>query len=280
MTLSARPSTVVLVPGFSGSPDEYAFVRPMLARRRPAVTVDLSGETCASSFDGHVEQVRRTIRDLGDAGDGAGAGGPRVVLVGSSFGALVATAVAAVEPRVVGLVLLGGWLAPDDRLRDVVNHLLSVRERTPDLLDDVARLLLLSPSAPSPAAAPSRPPTVTASSGPDATVARTARTGPPSATSSLLPADSATATRLGWAQSLDLRHLDVAAPVLVVTGSVDAVVSPALSHELVGTFDDARFAALDAGHAVLAERPAEVLALVEAFVDGRLPPGPVAEVRV
>ena len=65
-----------------------------------------------------------------------------------------------------------------------------------------------------------------------------------------------------------------------MTGSVDAVVSPALSHELVGTFDDARFAALDAGHAVLAERPAEVLALVEAFVDGRLPPGPVAEVRV
>lgn len=250
MTVSPRPSTVVLVPGFSGTPDDYAFLGPMLARRRAAVTVDLSGESASTGIEGHVAQVRRTVRDVADAGAAAGAGEHSVVLVGSSFGALVATAAAAVEPRVSGLVLLGGWLAPDDRLRDALGHLLSVRERTPDLVDDLARLLLLSPSA---------------------------STG---ATSSLLPGDALTTERLEWARSADLRRLEVSVPVLVVTGSADAVVSPALSQELVGTFDDVRHAALDAGHALLVERPAEVLALVEAFVDGRLAPGPVAEVRV
>lgn len=250
MTVTSRPSAVVLVPGFSGSPDDYAFLRPMLARRGPAVTVDLSGESTSTGVDAHVEHVRRTVRDVSGAGARTGAGEHPVVLVGSSFGALVATAVAAVEPCVSGLVLLGGWLAPDDRLRDALGHLLSVRERTPDLVDDLARLLLLSPSASS------------------------------STTSSLVPADAFTTERLEWASSADLRHLHVSVPVLVVTGSVDAIISPALSNELIGTFDDARYAALDAGHALLAERPAEVLALVEAFVEGRLAPGPVAEVRV
>jgi len=253
---SPRPSTVVLVPGFSGSPDDFAFVHPMLARRGRVVTVDLSTEAAGVTFDAQVEHVRRTIDDLADQrhhggiGEQEDDGAHPIVLVGSSCGALVATAVAAADPRVTGLVLLGGWLAPDDRLRDALDHLLAVRERTPDLLDAVARLLLLSPSA---------------SSG---------------ATPPLSPAGELTGRRLAWARSVDLRHVHVAAQVLVVTGRADALVSPALSQELVGTFDDIRHAELDAGHALLAERPAEVLSLVEAFVDGRLAQGPVQAARV
>jgi pimeloyl-ACP methyl ester carboxylesterase len=255
---SPRPSTVVLVPGFSGSPDDYAFVHPMLTRRGRVVTVDLSAEAAGVTFDAQVEHVRRTIDDLADQrhqhdggiGEQEDDGAHPIVLIGSSCGALVATAVAAADPRVTGLVLLGGWLAPDDRLRDALDHLLAVRERTPALLDAVARLLLLSPSA---------------SSG---------------ATPPLLPAGELTARRLAWARSVDLRHVHVTASVLVVTGRADALVSPALSQELVGTFDDVRYAELDAGHALLAERPAEVLSLVEAFVDGRLAQGPVQAAQV
>jgi len=271
VTVRPRSSAVVLVPGFSGSPDDYAFLRPMLARRGAAVAVDLSAEAAGTTFDAQVEHVRRTVHDLAGqdlagqdlagadpagqdlAGQDDGHGhdaGRSIVLVGWSSGALVATAVAAAEPRVSGLVLLGGWLAPDARLREVSDHLLVVRERTPDLLDDAARLLLLSPSTPS-------------------------GTMPP-----FLPGDGLTAERLAWARALDLRHLQVRAPVLVVAGRADAVVSPALSQELLGTFDDARYAELDAGHALLAERPAEVLSLVEAFVDGRLAPGPVEAAQV
>lgn len=255
---SPRPSTVVLVPGLSGSPDDFAFVHPMLARRGRVVSVELSAEAVGVTFDAQVEHVRRTIDDLADqrhqhdggTGEQEDDGAHPIVLVGSSCGALVATAVAAADSRVTGLVLLGGWLAPDDRLRDALDHLLAVRERTPDLLDAVARLLLLSPSA---------------SSG---------------ATPPLSPAGELTGRRLAWARSVDLRHVHVAAPVLVVTGRADALVSPALSQELVGTFDDIRHAELDAGHALLAERPAEVLSLVEAFVDGRLAQGPVQAARV
>lgn len=255
---SPRPSTVVLVPGFSGSRDDYAFVHPMLARRGRVVSVELSAGAVGVTFDAQVEHVRRTIDDLADQrhqhdggiGEQEDDGPHPIVLVGSSSGALVTTAVAAADPRVTGLVLLGGWLAPDDRLRDALDHLLAVRERTPDLLDAVARLLLLSPSAPRGAMPP------------------------------LPPADELTGRRLAWARSVDLRHVHVAAPVLVVTGRADALVSPALTQELVGTFDDIRHAELDAGHALLVERPAEVLSLVEAFVDGRLAQGPVQAAQV
>ncbi|ACZ21336.1 lysophospholipase [Sanguibacter keddieii DSM 10542] len=243
----SRPTPVVLVPGFSGGGAEYAFVQPMLARRGPAVVVDLEGADPAD-LAALVERVAGVVRAQA---------GP-VVLVGASSGALVATAVAAAEPRVRGLVLLGGWVAPDARLREGLDLLLAVGERSPELLPALARLLLLSPSA---TTAPGAP---------------------------LLAADPSATARLAATRSLDVSGAAEAAPgtdawttpTLVVAGSADALVSPALTQELVGSFDDVRYAVLDAGHALLAERPAEVLALVEAFVDGRVDPGAVPTVQV
>ena len=238
----SAPSPVVLVPGFSGSSADYAFVQPMLARRGRAVAVDLAGAADPTDLDVLVAQVRDVVQAQGEA----------VVLVGASFGALVATAVAAVEPGVRGLVLLGGWVAPDARLREGLDLLLAVGSGSPGLLPGLARLLLLSPSA----------------------------TSAPRA--SLLPGDTDTAARLRGALRADLRDdaRRVTVPTLVVAGTADALVSPALTQELVGSFDDVRYAELDAGHALLAERPAEVLALVEGFVDGRVGPGAVTAVSV
>lgn len=247
VTEPSRPTPVVLVPGFSGGGEEYAFVQPMLARRGLAVVVDLEDAEPAdlAALVGRVADVVRAQADP-------------VVLVGASSGALVAIAVAAVEPRVRGLVLLGGWVAPDARLREGLDLLLAVGERSPELLPALARLLLLSPSA---TTAPGAP---------------------------LLTAEPSTTARLVAARSLDLTSATEAphgsggwtTPTLVVAGSADALVSPALTQELVGSFDDVRYAVLDAGHALLAERPAEVLALVEAFVDGRVDPGAVPAVQV
>lgn len=276
------PPPLVLVPGFSGSREGYAFVQPMLARRGIAVAVDLTG-TDPVPLTGTGTGTGTGPVDLTGTGPAVLTGtGPRepadlaalvakvrevvraqaepVVLVGASFGALVATAVAATEPRVRGLVLLAGWAAPDARLRDGLDLLLSVGERTPDLLPALAQILLLSPSATTTGA-----PLLTADPG------TTARLIAARFVTSGLAADEEPG-----ADSARLTSV----PTLVVAGSADALVSPELTQELVGSFDDVRYAVLDAGHALLAERPAEVLALVERFVDGRLAPGVVPAVQV
>ncbi|MWV60744.1 alpha/beta fold hydrolase, partial [Rathayibacter sp. VKM Ac-2754] len=55
-------------------------------------------------------------------------------------------------------------------------------------------------------------------------------------------------------------------PVLVVGCSADSVVGIEGAEALLGAIDDARYAVVDSGHAVLAERPAELLALLEHFL--------------
>lgn len=275
MTSTTTPPPLVLVPGFSGSPDDYAFVQPMLARRGSAVAVDLIRTNPCHPADLAAVVVR--------VGDVVRAQAEPVVLVGASFGALVATAVAATEPRVRGLVLLAGWVTPDARLRDGLDLLLSVGERTPDLLPALARMLLLSPSATTTGA-----PLLTTDPG---TTARLVAAG---FVGSGLVGSAPVTTELNTTDPIAGRSSDLAAdgepaahgtrlasvPTLVVAGSADALVSPELTQELVGSFNDVRYAVLDAGHALLAERPAEVLTLVERFVDGRLPPGVVPAVQV
>lgn len=55
-------------------------------------------------------------------------------------------------------------------------------------------------------------------------------------------------------------------PSLVLAGERDALIPREHSELLFGSLEDARYHRLDAGHALLAERPAEVLALIESFL--------------
>ncbi len=61
---------------------------------------------------------------------------------------------------------------------------------------------------------------------------------------------------------------DVQTPTLVIGCAEDAIVPREQSRALFAALDDARYQEIDSGHAALAERPIEVLQLIEEFLDG------------
>ncbi|PPF30665.1 hypothetical protein C5D07_07360 [Rathayibacter tritici] len=167
------------------------------------------------------------------------------MLIGHSLGAAVA--LATVDDRVRALALVAGWLRPTERL-------LRTARLWPQLLptaqEEAALLLALLRSD-------------TPSSPWDADAAR-------------MLAASARAEVVQAAARCRV-------PALIVGCSGDAVVGVDGPEALLGAIDDARYAVVDSGHAVLAERPAELLATLERFLADphRDPPGSVlAAMRV
>ncbi|PPI56239.1 alpha/beta fold hydrolase [Rathayibacter toxicus] len=155
-------------------------------------------------------------------------------IVGHALGACVAVATADTDTRVRSVVLAAGWLRPTDRLlllarlwRNLADH--------PQARDDLARLITVG------------------------SLAALDGTSPWSPDSSPLLAAAAEADVAAAAARLRI-------PALVIGCSGDTVVGIAGAEALLGAIDDARYAVMDTGHAVLAERPAELLALLERFL--------------
>ncbi|MBF4461775.1 MULTISPECIES: alpha/beta fold hydrolase [unclassified Rathayibacter] len=153
-------------------------------------------------------------------------------VIGHALGASVAVAAAA-DPRVRALALIAGWLRPTARLLAVAR----LWERLAD--EPVARAELAR--------------LLTARS-PD-----TLDAAPWNASASALLAAATRADVTAEAAAVRI-------PALVVGCAADAVVGVEGSEALLGAIDDARYALLDSGHSVLAERPAELLALLERFL--------------
>lgn len=163
-------------------------------------------------------------------------GGAEAVVVGHALGASVALAAVDTDPRVRALALVAGWLHPTARLLGTA-RLWALLADSREARDEAARLLALrSPNSGSPwSGSPwdqNAERMLTASARADA---------------------SAAAARLRI-------------PALVVGCSSDAVVGIEGSEALLGAIEDARYAVVDSGHAVLAERPAELLAVLEHFL--------------
>lgn len=170
-------------------------------------------------------------------------GADEAVVVGHSLGASVAIAAADADPRIHALALVAGWLRPTERLL-AVGRLWAAH---PEARADLARVVAVR--------------------------SLSASGAPP------WSADAATASLVAAASRADVA--DAASrlriPALVVGCSADAVVGVEGAEALLGAIDDARYAVVESGHAVLAERPAEVLALLEHFLADphRDPPGSV-----
>lgn len=159
-----------------------------------------------------------------------------VTLLGYGVGAAAAIALAADNPRVTQLVLVAGSAAPSAKLR-MHARILGELEDSPALQDHLAFARYGEEHL------ASRPRT---------------------------QADPASARRLaGFAASLDVTALlpRVTATTLVVGCTADQLVPERHSMALAAGLPDARYASLDSAHAVLEERPAELLSLVDAFLD-------------
>lgn len=240
---------VVLLHGIAGSTASFAPLVPALARERRVLALDLPGFGRSEPLPGALrtsalaDAVAATLDVLGVA---------RAALVGQSLGGVVALHLALARPGLAAsLVAISAGYAlaippeADPARRGHVPG--TLRLLAPASRDDAAALLALVLDDPARAANP-------------AAIEEVFRAH--LATS--VACDALVASFGRREDALDGRLGDVRAPTLVVAGASDRFTPPALSERLASAIPDARFAAVaHAGHAPVAERPVEVLALVE-----------------
>ncbi|BAL87949.1 hypothetical protein AMIS_27290 [Actinoplanes missouriensis 431] len=233
-------SPVVLVHGTGGSTySHFPFLFPMLATAQPVISVDLATPD-GPPEEGAVrlaEQVAAVIEET--------AGGRPVTLAGYSLGSVVAAATAASRPDLAGgLIMFSGWLKTDaqQRLRNDLWHRL--RADDPDALRSFHVYCAFSAGFLA----------VCAPSDIEALIASA-------------PFDDDTAKQMEINRAVDLTPIvgDIACPTLIVAGTEDQMTPYRQSKALFGAITDARFTDVTSGHAMVLERPAEMLHLATTF---------------
>lgn len=258
--MSAPRPTIVLLHGLGGSTErDFGFLLPMLARQHAVIGIDLG--------DGTLEQTAARV----SAEIAARVPHGDVALVGFSFGALVALEVAALagaaaDARVTSLVLAAGVLAAGERQR-VFAETWQTLESNPQALDSFARFAAIGSAFESGGAAP-----VSTGGG---LAGPAAPTGPAASAPFLMGATTNSQVAIIGSVDLSASAERVTVPTLVIAGLHDAIAGRQQSARLFGAIADARLAEISTGHAMLAERPAELLSLIDSFVrePGRYPAG-------
>ena len=223
---------VVLLPGIGGTTEsEFPFLLPLLARNGQVLAIDLqySLVTLASTLEELVGQLAAALRQL--------LPGRRVTLVGFSVGATVAAAFVAAHPEVASLVLVTPVLRASNRHRMLVglrSRLVGTDPEAVRSLDDFAALSASFLQA--------NPP------GPVGT-------------------DAGIAAKHDMFVTIDLTEsvVKITVPTLVIGATHDDLAGIDQARMLFASLSNARYVEIDSGHAVPAERPAEVLALIREF---------------
>jgi len=234
-------TAVVLVPGLSGRPErDFWFLAPMLARTHQVETVSFADPAEPSDPDALLARIGEAVARSGET----------PILVGYGLGAPAAVSYAALHPLdVTGLVLVAGWLTPSLALEHYAKVWRRLASKAPFALPEVIAGYLYSADG-------------------FATV-REPETG------------AHTDGLLEWALHLDVsEHAAlVQCPTLVIGCANDQVVSTHQSKLLFGAIPDARYTELRSGHAVVDERPAELLHLITGFTadPARYAPGTIVE---
>jgi pimeloyl-ACP methyl ester carboxylesterase len=237
----ADRAPVVLVHGTGGSTRRhFPFLFPMLATEQRVVSIDLAtGEGTAEDGPARfADQVAAVIE--------VALPGRAVALTGYSLGAVVAAIVAATRPDLVNkLVLLAGWMKTDtqQRLRNGVWQAL----RLAGDLDALGRYAAYCAYS-APFLALRTPIEV------EALIANVA-------------ADEATAAQMEMNRVVDLTATAsrITCPTLIVAGTDDQMTPSRQAKKLFGAIEYARYTEVTSGHAMVAERPAELVRLVTTF---------------
>lgn len=248
---------VVLVPGIQGRWEWMAPTVDALASRCRVLAFSLCDEP-SSDFPCDVERgFENYLTQLDEALDRAGV--PAAVIVGVSYGGLIAAEYAARRPsRVTRLVLASalppGW-APDRRARFYL--------RAPRLLSPLFV-----------AASPARMLPEIRSAIPEAAARRRFLIAHGRRVLQAFLSPARMARRVRWAESFQFEApLAVHTPTLVVTGEdrLDRVVPTSTTLRYVATLESARHAILsDTGHLGTVTRPERFAELVSAFT-GEIP---------
>lgn len=243
--ISGSGSGLVLLHGTGGDGQScWGHLVDLFTDRRTVITPDYSGsgETVDGggplTLDLLVDQVVAVVEDVG---------GEPIDLAGLSLGAVVAAAVAVRHPELVRrMILLGGWMRPDDA-RQQLSFALWRRllDTCPELVKMWAPLTNLS-----------------------APFLRSL--GHAKLTELIAGIDLAPGTdrQIELDMRVDLRdqvHL-ITTPTLVVGMSRDQTVPIEHSRELHAAISGSRYAEIDSGHAVVWERPAELIPLMRQFL--------------
>ncbi|MGU3646537.1 alpha/beta fold hydrolase [Microbacterium sp. C23T] len=232
-------STIVLIHGTGGSTDaHFPFLYPMLARDQRVVAVEFAASEGAQRID--VAQLGSQVSSVIDE-----LGLDDVTLVGYSLGAVIAAHVAATHPGAVSrLVLISGWARTDaqQRLRNDLWRELRGRD------EESARRF-----------------TVFTAYGPGHVNKLSASQIDELAASIHL--DEFFDMQMDLNRRIDIRdQLElIRAETLIVAGADDQMVPRHHADELFGSVLNARLVELSAGHAIVTERPAELMHLINDF---------------
>jgi pimeloyl-ACP methyl ester carboxylesterase len=223
---------VVLLPGAGGTTaSDFEFLLPLLARTRRVLAVDLFyGAAEPADLDSLLDQLAEVLLQV--------LPGRTVALVGFSVGATVAAAFAGRNPTISCLVLVTPVLRASNRHRtlEALRSNLSVGHpeviRSLDIFSAYSSTFLQL-NSPEP----------------------------------FLPGAN-TAAQLHLFATSDLTAVlpQITVPTLVVGCTKDDLAGVEAARLLFASLPDARYIEIDSGHAVLVERPAEILAIIREFV--------------
>lgn len=238
---------VVLLPGFGGSTtSDFEFLLPMLARHYRVMGVDLMTPTLG--FDGTIEleqlsrQVRAAISNFFPES--------KPIVIGYSLGALVAMDLAGSFPEleVERLILIAAWLktSASQKLYSTLWDKLSAEKES--LLREFAVFSAASAAFVN-----------------DMTPQELQQFQP---FGSVNGYGTRVKAQMQLMATTDLTGVAdrISAQTLVMSCSQDVIAGRDQGEALVGAIENAAYVELESGHAVLVERPAEVLSHIDGFL--------------